>query len=84
MKSNTIKHVLEQLEKSEKLKREAARYEGRMEGILQSLKELGCKSIKDAKLTLAELQEEIEEKEAELEGLSEDFNTKYQDKLEGL
>mgnify|MGYP001561255259 CR=1 FL=1 len=84
MKTNTIKHVLEQLEIAEKLKRDAARYEGRMESVLESLKEIGCKSIVDAKITLEELQEEEEESGEKLETLSAEFDSKYSDKLENL
>jgi archaellum component FlaC len=84
MKPDTIKRVVEQLERVEKLKRDVSRFEGRMEGILLSLKELGCDSIEYAERHLKNLQEEMEDVAQELEKLSEEFDSKYQDKLESL
>lgn len=85
MNSQAVKDIMEKLEQVEKLKREQARGEGKIEQLLGRLKEeFACKNLKDAQVLLEELQQELASKERELEKLSSEFDEKYRDKLESL
>lgn len=82
---DAVKRVTELLELQDRHARDAERNRGRLEQIVKQMnEEFACKTPEQLRKKLRKEQAELEETETELEKLTEEFDSKYKDKLEGL